>query len=119
MAQCIAYIRVSTRGQGWGHGLVRQLECIQSHAKKTHHWIRSVYCDIGSGTKPLPQRALAIAEAQETGYPLFVEAVDRFTRLASDISLFETVDVVVCGDLPRQLEAHLARLVKEFVNGTP
>lgn len=119
MAQCIAYIRVSTRGQGWGHGLVRQLECIQSHAKETNHWIRSLYCDIGSGTKPLPQRALAIAEAQETGYPLFVEAVDRFTRNSADRLLFEAVDVVVCGEEFRKFESRIASIVKEFANGTP
>lgn len=119
MAQCIAYIRVSTRGQGWGHGLVRQLECIQAHAKETNHWIRSLYCDIGSGTKPLPQRALAIAEALETGYPLFVEAVDRFTRSAADSPLFDAVDVVVCGEEFRQFESHLASIVNEAINGTP
>ena len=113
MAQCIAYIRVSTRAQAWGHGLVRQLELIQEHAKQSQHWVRSVYCDIGSGCKPLPQRALAIAEAEETGYPLFVESLDRFTRSSADCHLFERIDVVCCDPDYSAFQRHLASIMAE------
>ena len=84
MMQCIVYLRVSTRGQAKGHGLIRQLEACIDKAKRDSLVIRSVYVDICSGTGPQPQRDLAIAEAKKHGVKVLVEARDRWTRKSGE-----------------------------------
>jgi len=113
MAQCIIYARVSTKQQAWGHGIVRQIECCQGRAKKDGAFVRSVYVDVQSGRGPLPQRELAIAEARDTGYPVYVEAIDRFTRNSEDESLADSdLDVVICSELARDFAHKLELLLR-------
>jgi DNA invertase Pin-like site-specific DNA recombinase len=112
MAQCIVYARVSTRQQAWGHGIVRQIECCQQQAKSDKAFVRSVYVDVCSGTGTMPNRERAIEESKATGYPIYVEAVDRWTRQADDASLNdeEGVDLVICGEAQQGL-AEVLRLL--------
>jgi len=112
MAQCIIYARVSTRQQAWGHGIIRQIECCQQQAKSDKAWVRSVYVDVCSGTGPKPNRERAIAESKDTGCPVYIEGVDRWTRQADEASLndYEGVDLVICGEAQQGL-ANVLRLL--------
>jgi DNA invertase Pin-like site-specific DNA recombinase len=113
MAQCIIYARVSTRQQAWGHGIVRQIECCQAQAKRDCAWVRSVYVDICSGMSEMPNRELAVAEAKEAGYPIYVEAIDRWTRRADDETLCDDkIDLVVCGEIQREVISRIQELVR-------
>ena len=112
MAQCIVYARVSTRQQAWGHGIVRQIECCQQQAKRDNAWVRAVYVDVCSGTGAMPNRERAIAESKDTGYPIYVEGVDRWTRRGSDDSLADDdLDLVICGEAHRHFAEQLGRLL--------
>lgn len=99
--QCIIYLRVSTRTQAKGHGLIRQLEACIEKASKDGLVIRSVYVDICSGTGQQPQRELAIAEAKKLGVKVLVEARDRWTRKSGEpddiAALAETASPVMVG----------------------
>lgn len=109
MAQCIIYARVSTRQQAWGHGIVRQIECCQHQAKKVGVWVRAVYVDVCSGAGQMPNRDRAISEAKETGYPIYVESMDRWTRKGSDESLDdEAIELVFCSELYADFAANIA-----------
>lgn len=113
MAQCIVYARVSTRQQAWGHGIVRQIECCQQQAKLDNAWVQAVYVDVCSGTGAMPNRERAIAESKETGYPIYVEAVDRWTRRENDESLLDDgLDLVICGEVHREFAVALKGLLK-------
>lgn len=112
MAQCIVYARVSTRQQAWGNGIVRQIECCQQQAKRDNAWVRSVYVDVCSGTGAMPNRDRAFAESKSTGYPIYVEAIDRWTRRSSDESLLDDdLDLVICGEVHRHFAEQLGRLL--------
>jgi DNA invertase Pin-like site-specific DNA recombinase len=112
MAQCIIYARVSTKQQAWGHGIIRQIECCQQQAKSDKAWVRSVYVDVCSGTGAMPHREQAIAESKDTGYSIYIEGVDRWTRQAGDASLddYEGVELVICGEAQQGL-ANVLRLL--------
>lgn len=112
MAQCIVYARVSTKQQAWGHGIIRQIECCQQKAKQDNAFIRAVYVDVCSGAGSMPNRELAIAESRNTGHPIYVESVDRWTRQADDETLTaDDIDIVFCGELHGLLELKLSRLL--------
>lgn len=113
MAQCIIYARVSTKQQAWGHGIVRQIECCQARAEKDRAFVRSVHVDVCSGSGPMPNRERAIAESRETGYPIYVEAIDRWTRIASDETLSdESLQVVICDEMHRQFAQKIAAMAR-------
>jgi DNA invertase Pin-like site-specific DNA recombinase len=115
MAQCIIYARVSTRQQAWGHGLARQIECCSWKAKEDGAWVRSVYVDIASATRPrkLKNRQRAIQEAKENNCAIYFESVDRWTRCSQDDSLEEQgLSLVSCDENARRLEANIAALLE-------
>lgn len=119
MAQCIVYARVSTKQQAWGHGIIRQIECCQQQAKKDNAFVRSMYVDVCSGAGAMPNRERAIAESKETGYPIYVEAVDRWTRQSDDESIIgDGPELVFCGEWHEQFESKLRKIVSGTVEAT-
>ena len=104
MSQCIIYARCSTKKQAWGHSIQRQLDYCTKQARQDGAYIRSIYIDICSGADPskLVQRHLAEVEALQSQYPIYVEALDRWTRCADDPSLCH-VDLVECMPEAQQL----------------
>lgn len=116
--QCVVYARVSTRQQAWGHGICRQIEACQQAAKTINAYVRAVYVDVCSGSGPMPQRALAIAEAKEHGCPIYVESVDRWTRTADDDTLVDgSLSLVFCAEWHNDLTARVSTLVHKFMAG--
>jgi DNA invertase Pin-like site-specific DNA recombinase len=114
MGQCVIYARVSTKKQAWGHGLVRQLECCQAFAKDRGVFVRAVYVDVCSGRGDLPNRGRAVEEAKATGYPVYVEAIDRWTRDGDDETLNDDeLGIVVCSELFRELAARIEGALRD------
>jgi DNA invertase Pin-like site-specific DNA recombinase len=117
VAQCVIYTRVSTRPQAWGHGLVRQLETCVDRAKKDNAYVVGVFTDVCSGTGPLPQRELAIRTAGEHCCPIYVEAMDRWSRKGpSDAGSYGRI--VLCADLADEFAGTVQSLVGEFLRAT-
>ena len=108
MSQCIIYLRVSTRQQAIGHGLVRQLETCQDFAKQHRLWVRSVYTDIASGAGKLPNRSLAVAESKKLGIPILVETRCRWSRGPSEDTNYR--HVLQASSLAIQAEEVLAKI---------
>lgn len=116
--QCIVYARVSTRQQAWGHGICRQIEACQQAAKRNNAYVRAVYVDVCSGAGPMPHRAMAVAEAKESGYPIYVESMDRWTRDSQDDTIDdESLSLVFCADWHSELSARVGTLVRKFMAG--
>lgn len=109
MHQCIIYLRVSTRQQAFGHGLVRQLETCQDFAKQQKLWVRAVYTDIASGAGKLPNRSLAVAESKKLGIPILVETRCRWSRGPSEDTNYRHV-LQAC-PLAKQAEEVLADML--------
>jgi len=116
MAQCIIYARVSTRGQAWGHGIVRQIECCQQRAKNEGVFVRAVYVDVCSGAGLMPNRDRAIAEAYDTGYPIYAESLDRWTRQGDDETLGDNaLSLVFCSQVQEAFESKLGCLLDAYI----
>lgn len=116
MAQCIIYARVSTRGQAWGYGIVRQIECCQQRAKNDGVFVRSVYVDVCSGGGLMPNRDRAIAEAYGTGYPIYAESIDRWTRQGDDETLDDdALNLVFCSRVQAEFESRLGQLFDAYI----
>jgi site-specific DNA recombinase len=92
--QCIAYLRVSGRGQVNGHGYDRQEETIRLFAKHNGYYVLDVYRDAHTGTESdRPAFVEMLASLGETGArTVIIESLDRLardlmvqTRLLSDL----------------------------------
>lgn len=116
MARCVIYARISSRSQCWGHGIVRQIETCQHRARSDKSWVVGVYVDIASGSGgPLPQRELAIKHASQLGCPIYIEAIDRWTRSAADPTLSDdSVKLRQCASFALECE-HKLRSILETV----
>jgi DNA invertase Pin-like site-specific DNA recombinase len=84
--QAIAYIRVSTRGQGeHGNGLDLQITRIEAYAREAGYELVTTFRDVQSGagedsTQNRPGIREAISFSQKTGFPIIVDGLDRFAR---------------------------------------
>lgn len=117
VAQCVIYTRVSTRPQAWGHGLVRQLETCVDRAKRDNAYVVGVFTDVCSGVGPLPQRDLAIRTAEKHGCPIYVEAMDRWSRKGpSDAGSYGRI--VLCADWAGEFAETVQSLVGEMLRST-
>lgn len=117
MAQCVIYTRVSTRQQAWGHGLIRQLETCLNKAKTDNAYVVGVFTDICSGAGHLPQRQTAIQVASDHGCPIYVEAMDRWSRKGpSDLIAYG--NVVSCSGWDAQFAETIRGLCDDFVSKT-
>lgn len=114
MARCVIYARVSSRTQSWGHGIVRQIETCQHRAKADRAGVLGVYVDIASGSGgPLPQRELAIEHAKRLGCPIYIEAIDRWTRFAADETLRDdAIRLRQCASFAIESEAKLTSILR-------
>lgn len=75
MNECVIYCRCSTWQQAKGDSLRRQVAGgIVAAGSRV---IRAIFTDVGSKTKPLPSRELALRLALQLDCPLLVEAYDR------------------------------------------
>jgi len=116
MAQCVIYLRVSTRAQALGHGLIRQLETCQEFAKAGGLWVRSVYVDICSGSGQMPQRELAIAEAEQHGISVLVESRDRWSRSTKDKHAQSALPIS-CAEWSADFEREIAEIISRHTGG--
>lgn len=116
MAQCIVYLRVSTRAQALGHGLIRQLEACQEFAKAGGLWVRAVYVDICSGSGQMPQRELAISEAEQHGIRILVESRDRWSRSKKDKHAQSALPIS-CAEYTVGFEREIAEIIHKHTRG--
>lgn len=84
--KAIAYVRVSTSGQAkMGGGLLRQRESIDAYARAAGYEIAEVFSDNQSAVgedslEARPDLQAAINKSLETGWPILVDGLDRFSR---------------------------------------
>lgn len=114
----VAYLRVSTKGQGEsGLGLEGQQLAIARHAEATGCQVIATYTEVESGTKSdRPELARAMAHAKRSGATLVIARLDRLSRNLHFLSgLMESkVDFVAC-DMPsaNRLTLHIMAAVAE------
>ncbi|MFJ4352745.1 recombinase family protein [Pseudomonas sp. NPDC089428] len=122
----VAYIRVSTKGQGdSGLGLEAQQEYITRAAQQNGWNILSTYVDVASGKlapSDRPECSKALAECKARGAVLVVAKLDRLSRSVLHIAqLMEVMDFKVA-TMPQantfqlHLFAALAQQEREFIS---
>lgn len=114
----VAYLRVSTKGQGEsGLGLEGQQIAIARYADSTSCVVIATYTEVESGTKSdRPELARAMAHARRLGATLVIARLDRLSRNLHFLSgLMEAKVEFVCCDLPgaNRLTLHLMAAVAE------
>lgn len=114
----VAYLRVSTKGQGEsGLGLEGQEIAIARYAESTGCKVIATYTEVESGkNNARPELARAMAHAKRSGATLVIARLDRLSRNLHFLSgLMETkVDFVAC-DNPNanRLTLHIMAAVAE------
>jgi DNA invertase Pin-like site-specific DNA recombinase len=114
----VAYLRVSTEGQGRsGLGLEAQRAAVEAHAATTGGRIVSEFVEVESGRrKDRPQLAAALAACRTTRATLVIAKLDRLARNVAFVSnLMESGVEFVAADMPavNRLTVHILAAVAE------
>jgi DNA invertase Pin-like site-specific DNA recombinase len=111
----LIYLRVSTKPQAHGDGLVRQLqECIR-YADKRRIRIFGVFGDVGSGDGVMPNRTLCYEEAVRMDRWILVESSDRWSRKAAGDDHLPDDRVVVTSPTAIEFEQKIGRIVGQYM----
>jgi DNA invertase Pin-like site-specific DNA recombinase len=118
MPGVIAYLRVSTKGQGEsGLGIEAQRAAVEAYAKQTGATLMFAYTEVESGKlTDRPELAKALAHARRSKATLVVAKLDRLARNVAFLSALmdSTVPFVAC-DNPHanRLTLHILAAVAE------
>jgi len=118
VGKLIAYIRVSTAGQGAsGLGLEGQKTAIEAYARQTGGTVAAVYVEVESGKRTdRPELARALAHAKRAKGKLVVAKLDRLARNVAFLSsLMESGVDFIAADNPsaNRLTVHILAAVAE------
>ncbi|MDN3566015.1 recombinase family protein [Paeniroseomonas aquatica] len=118
MPSYVAYLRVSTAGQGRsGLGIEAQQTAIDAYIRPGDHLLQPPYVEVESGRKAdRPQLAAAIERCKRTGATLLVAKLDRLSRNAAFLLNLRDAGVeFVCADMPgaNRLTVGIMALVAE------
>jgi DNA invertase Pin-like site-specific DNA recombinase len=117
-AKLIAYVRVSTAGQGAsGLGLEGQKAAIEAYAKQTGGAVVAMYVEVESGKRTdRPELARALAHAKRAKATLVVAKLDRLARNVAFLSamLEAGVEFIACDNpTANRLTVHILAAVAE------
>jgi DNA invertase Pin-like site-specific DNA recombinase len=114
----LIYLRVSTKPQAHGDGLVRQLhECIR-YAQERRIAIFGVFGDVGSGDGVMPNRTLCHEEAVRKDRWILVESRDRWSRKAAGVDHLPDDRVVITSPTAIEFEQKIGRIVGQYMRET-
>ena len=117
-AKLVAYVRVSTAGQGTsGLGLEGQRAAIEAYAKQTAGELLATYIEVESGKRAdRPELARALSHAKRAKATLVVAKLDRLARNVAFLSamLEAGVEFIACDNpTANRLTVHILAAVAE------
>jgi DNA invertase Pin-like site-specific DNA recombinase len=117
-AKLVAYVRVSTAGQGAsGLGMEGQKAAIEAYAKQTGGTVAGMYVEVESGKRSdRPELARALAHAKRAKATLVVAKLDRLARNVAFLSamLEAGVEFIACDNpTANRLTIHILAAVAE------
>ena len=114
----LIYLRVSTKPQAHGTGLVRQLEECTRYAWERRISIFGVFGDVGSGDGDMPNRTLCYEEAVRRDRWILVESRCRWSRKAVGCDHLPDDRVVVTSPAAIEFEQKIGRIVGQYMRET-
>jgi DNA invertase Pin-like site-specific DNA recombinase len=112
---CVIYMRVSTVPQASGTGLARQLEDCTRYANEKAMPVYGVFCDVGSGDGPMPNRTIAYSEAARRKCRILVESRDRWSRKPPGSDPLPDDLLVITAQHAREFEQKIGKMIGEYL----
>jgi hypothetical protein len=111
----LIYLRVSTKPQAHGTGLIRQLEECTRYAEERRISIFGVFGDVGSGDGDMPNRTLCYEEAVRRDRWILVESWCRWSRKAVGCDHLPDDRVVITSPLHIEFDQKIGKLVGAYL----